>query len=89
MKVSFSTSPKTDKIFDSIVERELFYHFAANDKEREAEYFFVVDHEGEQFVEIKITGTMREWIEHYPLHEFQAKNPMIMLMKKPEILGNN
>ena len=36
MKVSFSTSPKTDKIFDSIVERELFYHFAANDKEREA-----------------------------------------------------
>jgi KamA family protein len=36
MKVSVSTSPKTDKIFDGIVERELFYHFAANDKQREA-----------------------------------------------------
>lgn len=55
-----------------------------NDKEREAEYFFVVDHEGEQFVEAKIIGNVREWIEWYPLHIFQTKNPMIILMKKPE-----
>ena len=58
-----------------------------NDKEREAEYFFVVDHEGEQFVEVKIIGNMREWTEWYSLHAFQANNPMIMLMKKPENVG--
>lgn len=59
-----------------------------NDKEREAEYFFVVEHEGEKFVETKIIGNMREWIEYYQLDQFQEKNPMIMLMKKPEDIEN-
>jgi hypothetical protein len=60
-----------------------------NGKIKEAESFFVVTHEGEDYVEIKIIGQNRNWIEWYQLEEFQVKNPLIMLMKKPEIVENN
>jgi hypothetical protein len=58
-----------------------------NGKVKEAESFFVIDHEGEQFVETKVIGKNSNWIEWQPLSDFQEKNPMIMLMMKPENIG--
>ena len=59
-----------------------------NDQVRNAEYFFVVSHEGDDYVETKIIGRNdRNWVEWYQLDIFREKNPMIMLMKKPENVG--
>ena len=60
-----------------------------NDQVRNAEYFFVVSHEGDDYVETKIIGRNdRNWVEWYQLDVFREKNPMIMLMKKPEKMGD-
>ena len=60
-----------------------------NDQVRNAEYFFVVSHEGDDYVETKVIGRNdRNWIEWYQLDVFREKNPMIMLMKKPEKMGD-
>jgi uncharacterized membrane protein (DUF106 family) len=58
-----------------------------NDKERTGELFFVVEQDGEEFVEVKIVGRVGKWIEWYPLTEFQVRNPQIVLMKKPANFG--
>jgi len=58
-----------------------------NDKERTGEYFFVVEQDGEGFVEVKIVGRVGKWIEWYPIEEFRLRNPMIVLMKKPTNIG--
>ena len=55
-----------------------------NDKERRAKSFYVVTHEGEEFVEVEIVGNKGEWLEWYQLDRFQERNPRIVLMRKPE-----
>ena len=54
-----------------------------NDTERIAEYLVVVKHEGEDFVEAKIVGENKSWVEWYDLKEFQQKNPYMVLSSKP------
>jgi hypothetical protein len=58
-----------------------------NDKKRTAKTFFVIEYDGEQFVETRVIGKNKNWVEWYPLEAFQSKNPMIMLMKKPDNVG--
>ena len=73
---------KKPKVVRSTHKIQLIEFVDTNKKERKARSLVISEHKGDLFVEAHIVGNVREWIEWYPLSEFQELNPDLVLRRK-------